>query len=197
MSQWHFEPDSYLAMVREEIPSYDDLQARLAATTSAVPARAILDLGSGTGVTAHRVLAEHPGAALVGIDGSDHMLAHARRLVPDATFVVGDLDAPLPDGPFDLVVSAFAVHHLDAAGKRGLFARVAAVLAPGGRFALCDVVVPAGDVARPVPLEEGVDQPSSVDDQLAWLAEVGLQPTLIHARDDLAIIVGDREETSA
>jgi tRNA (cmo5U34)-methyltransferase len=192
MSQWHFEPDSYLAMVREEIPSYDELQARLAAATSAVPARAILDLGSGTGITAQRVLAEHPGAALVGVDGSDHMLAHARRLLPEATFVVGALEDPLPDGPFDLVVSAFAVHHLDPAGKRALFARVADVLSPGGRFALCDVVVPAGDVPRPVPLEEGVDQPSSVDDQLAWLSEAGLQPAVIHARDDLAIVVGDR-----
>jgi tRNA (cmo5U34)-methyltransferase len=192
MSQWHFEPDSYLAMVREEIPSYDDLQGRLAAATSAVAARAILDLGSGTGITAQRVLAAHPGAALVGVDGSDHMLAHARRLVPEATFVVGALEDPLPDGPFDLVVSAFAVHHLDPAGKRALFARVADVLSPGGRFALCDVVVPAGDVPRPVPLEEGVDQPSSVDDQLAWLSEAGLQPAVIHARDDLAIVVGDR-----
>jgi hypothetical protein len=53
-------------------------------------------------------------------------------------------------------------------------------------------VVPAGDVPRPVPLEEGVDQPSSVDDQLAWLSEAGLQPAVIHARDDLAIVVGDR-----
>jgi hypothetical protein len=47
-------------------------------------------------------------------------------------------------------------------------------------------------MARPVPLEEGVDRPSSVDDQLAWLAEAGLQPAVIHVRDDLAIIVGDR-----
>ncbi len=192
MSQWHFDPDSYLAMVRDEIPSYDELQARLAAATASVTARRILDLGSGTGVTARCVLDQHPDATLVGVDGSEHMLAHARELVPGASFVVGQLEDPLPEGPFDLVVSAFAVHHLDERGKADLFARVAEVLAPGGRFALCDVVVPAGEVARPVPLEEGVDQPSSIEAQLTWLAEAGLDPRVVHAHDDLAILVADR-----
>lgn len=192
MSQWHFDPESYLAMVRDEIPSYDDLQERLAAVTASLPARRILDLGSGTGITAQHVLAQHPGADLVGVDGSEHMLAHARELVPGASFVVGQLEDPLPAGPFDLVVSAFAVHHLDEHGKADLFARIADVLAPGGRFALCDVVVPAGEVAQPVPLEEGVDQPSTVEAQLAWLAEAGLEARVVHARDDLAILVADR-----
>ena len=141
--QWHFDPDTYFAMVRSEIPGYDRLQQVLADSTADVPATAILDLGSGTGVTAQRVLSVHPGASLVGVDASEAMLAHARELVPGATFVVSDLEAPLPAGPFEVVVSAFAVHHLDGAAKADLFARVAAVLAPGGRFALCDVVVPA------------------------------------------------------
>lgn len=197
MSQWHFEPDSYLAMVRDEIPSYDQLQERLAAATSSIPAGTILDLGSGTGITARRVLDHHPEATLIGVDGSEHMLVHARQLVPTATFVVGQLEDPLPDGSFDLVVSAFAVHHLDADGKANLFGRIAAVLTPGGRFALCDVVVPAGEVARPVPLEEGVDQPSTIDEQLSWLADAGLDPQVVHAHDDLAIVVGDRPTAGA
>jgi tRNA (cmo5U34)-methyltransferase len=190
--QWHFEPDTYLAMVRSEIPDYDGLQQALADSTADVAATAILDLGSGTGVTAQRVLGVHPGAELVGVDASGAMLAHARHLLPDATFVVSDLEAPLPEGPFDLVVSAFAVHHLDGPAKAALFARVAAVLAPGGRLALCDVVVPVSPVARPVPLEAGVDQPSSVEEQVAWLAAAGLEPRVVVARDDLAIITADR-----
>src|SRR5947209_408188 len=103
-------------MVRTEIPSYDQLQAKLAEATSRVAAGRILDLGSGTGVTAQHVRAAHPGASLIGIDSSEDMLAHARRLVPQATFLVGRLEDPLPDGPFGLVVSAFAIHHLDAGG---------------------------------------------------------------------------------
>jgi tRNA (cmo5U34)-methyltransferase len=190
--QWHFDPDTYLEMVRGEIASYDDLQDALAEATRDVPARRILDLGSGTGVTAARVLRVHPEAELVGLDASDDMLVHARRLVPGATFQVGELEGPLPPGPFDLVVSAFAVHHLPGRQKAELFERVAGALAGGGRFVLCDVVVPAEPVASPVPLEDGVDVPSTVDEQLAWLAEAGLTPSIVLAFDDLAILAADR-----
>jgi SAM-dependent methyltransferase len=65
---------------------------------------------------------------------------------------VNRLEDPLPEGTFDLVVAALAVHHLDGAGKADLFARVAARLRPGGRFVLGDVVVredPA-DVVTPI-----------------------------------------------
>jgi tRNA (cmo5U34)-methyltransferase len=191
-SQWHFDPDSYLEMVRSEIPCYEELQARLASATDVVTARRILDLGSGTGVTARHVLATHPGAELVGIDASDSMLTHARALLPSATFLVARLEDRLPAGPFDLVVSAFAVHHLDGPGKADLFGRVASALAPGGRFVLCDVVVPTHPVARPVPLDEGFDLPSTVEEQLEWLDAVHLQPHVVFAEDDLAIIAADR-----
>jgi len=190
--QWHFDPESYLKMVRAEIPSYDELQARVAASTSAVNARRILDLGSGTGITAQFVLSEHPDASLVGIDASDGMLLHARERVPGAIFIVSDLEDPLPAGPFDLVVSAFAIHHLDGTAKAGLFRRVASVLGPGGRFVFCDVVVPTGRVVCPVPLEENVDMPSTVADQLEWLAEAGLQPRVVFADGDLGVIAADR-----
>jgi tRNA (cmo5U34)-methyltransferase len=68
---------------------------------------------------------------------------------------VGRLHDPLPEGSFDLVVSALAVHHLDGAGKADLFARVADRLRPGGRFVLGDVVV-ADDPADAVTPIDGV-----------------------------------------
>ena len=46
--------------------------------------------------------------------------------LPGADLRLQDLRDPLPDGPFDLVFSALAIHHLDAAAKADLFARVAA-----------------------------------------------------------------------
>ena len=48
----------------------------------------------------------------------------------------------MPEGPFDLVASALAVHHLHDVDKAELFGRVRGVLAPGGLFVLGDVVVP-------------------------------------------------------
>lgn len=190
------EPQTYLRMVRSEIPAYDRLQDVLVQATSGVPARRILDLGSGTGVTAQHVLARHPDASLIGIDASDHMLTHARTAVPEASFRVARLEDPLPPGPFDLVVSAFAVHHLEAGQKAALFGRVASVLATGGRFLLADVVVPSRPVDRPVPLEPGIDRPSSVRDHLDWLADAGLRPEVIVEEGDLAVIRADAVRVS-
>jgi tRNA (cmo5U34)-methyltransferase len=78
MGQFHWDPDSYLALMRSEMPDYEQLQAETAAATGGVDARRILELGTGTGETTARVLAAHPGARLHGIDASTAMLATAR-----------------------------------------------------------------------------------------------------------------------
>src|ERR671937_534457 len=88
---------------------------------------------------------------------------------------VGRLEDPLPDGPFDLVVSSLAVHHLDAAGKADLFRRIAAVLAPGGSFVLADVVVPERPEDAVIHCTPGFDLPDTVADQLEWLEAAGLE----------------------
>jgi tRNA (cmo5U34)-methyltransferase len=190
--QWHLDAENYLTAIRAEVRSYDDLQGRLADATGEVDARSILDLGSGTGVTADRVIRRHPDAALIGIDASADMIDLARRNLPDQTFVQQRLEDPLPPGPFDLVVSAFAIHHLSGSDKRVLFRRIATVLRPGGRFVMCDVVVPTAAVARPVPLEAGVDCPDTVADQLRWLADAQLDASQLLAHADLAILQADR-----
>jgi tRNA (cmo5U34)-methyltransferase len=105
---------------------------------------------------------------------------------------VSDLEDPLPTEPFDLVVSAFAIHHLDGAGKQGLFDRIAQVLAPGGRFVMLDVVVPTEPVPDPIALEEGVDRPSAVEDMLGWFRAAGFETEVIHAADDIAILTATR-----
>lgn len=190
--QWHLDADTYLRVVRAEVPAYDRLQALLANATVGRSVGPVLDLGSGTGVTAEHVLRVHPRAVLVGIDASETMLAYARRRLPEATFLVGRLEDPLPDGPFDLIVSALVIHHLDDRGKRDLFRRVASALIPGGRFTFLDVVVSAAPVPRPVPIEPGVDLPSSLPDLLSWLDEAGLEAVVVADEGDLAIVAADR-----
>jgi tRNA (cmo5U34)-methyltransferase len=190
MAQFHFDPDTYLELMAREVPAYARLQAAVAA--EAVAAERVLELGTGTGETARRVLPRIPGAAWIGIDASEAMLAHAREALPGADLRVARLEDALPAGPFGLVVSALAVHHLDGPGKADLFARVADVLAPGGRFVLGDVVVPedAADAVTPV---DGVhDTPSRVDEQLAWLAAAGFEPRVAWRERDLAVLVADR-----
>jgi tRNA (cmo5U34)-methyltransferase len=187
VSQYHFDPSTYLEMIRADVPDYDRLQDEIAAATADVPARRILELGIGTGETARRVLALHPGAELVGIDSSEEMLAVARKALP-ADLRVGRLEDPLPEGRFDLVVSALAVHHLDGTGKHDLFRRVAAVLEPGGVFVLGDVVVPERAEDAVTPLTPDFDRPDRLDDVLGWLRESGLEAETTWARRDLAVV---------
>ena len=193
MGQFHFHPDAYLELMLSEMPDYLRLQDEAAAATGTGAAR-LLELGTGTGETARRVLARHPGAALTGIDAGAEMLAVAREVLPGADLRESRLQDPLPAGPFDLVFSVLAVHHLDGAGKADLFARVADVLEPGGRFVLGDVVVPDDPADAITPLSPSYDLPSRVDEQLAWLGEAGLDASVVWAARDLAVIVAERRD---
>lgn len=191
MGQFHWDPDTYLELVRSEVPDYDRLQDEVAAATDGIAARRLLELGTGTGVTARRVLARHPGSHLTGIDASPGMLAGAE--LPDADLRVQDLGDALPEGPFDVVFSSLAVHHLDGPGKVALFRRVAAALAPGGRFVLGDVIVPEdpADVVTPID-DRHVDQPDTVADQLTWLGDAGFDARVSWIHRDLAVLVAER-----
>jgi tRNA (cmo5U34)-methyltransferase len=188
VTQFHFDPSTYLENMRADIPVFDLLQDETARATEGVAAQDILELGVGTGMTAKRVLAVHPKAKLVGIDESEAMLAEAD--------VAGDLrvsrlEDPLPEGPFDLVVSCLAIHHLDADGKRDLFRRIAAVLKPGGRFVLADVVVPDREEDAVTPTTPGFDRPDPLAAQLEWLRETGFAPETTWTWKDLAVVRAD------
>ncbi len=98
----------------------------------------VLDLGTGDGVTLALVLTAFPHASGVGLDFGGEMLRHAReRFEGDARVQLDhhDLSWPLSGlGVFDLVVSSFAIHHLDPARQRELYGEVFGLLAQGGRF---------------------------------------------------------------
>ena len=66
---YDFTPESYLAMMREAVPGYDRLEEEIAAATG-TGAQSVLELGTGTGETARRVLDCHPDAHLIGIDAN-------------------------------------------------------------------------------------------------------------------------------
>jgi tRNA (cmo5U34)-methyltransferase len=189
--QFHFHPEAYLELVRSEVPAYDRLQDVVAQVTSDLDARSILDLGVGTGVTSQRVLTEHLDARLVGVDESSAMLEHARRALPAADLRTARLEDPVPQGPFDLVISVLAVHHLDGPAKADLFRRVASVVVPGGRFVVGDVVVPEDPADAVTPIDGEYDKPSSAAEQLCWLCEAGFRARIAWVEADLAVLVGD------
>jgi tRNA (cmo5U34)-methyltransferase len=190
VAQYHDDATRYLELIRAGLPAYDALQDALVAATLLIgDAPRILDLGTGTGETALRCLAAHPGASVVAVDANPAMLAVARERLPAAAVLrEGRLEDPPPAGPFDLVVSALALHHLEGAALAAAFARIAGVLAPGGRLVLADVVVAERPVRRPTPLDPAVDHPSRVADLLAGLGEAGLAAEVTWAREDLRVI---------
>ena len=192
MGQFHFDPNRYLKLMHDEVPAYDELQDEVARATGGLQAADVLELGTGTGETAARVLARHPDARLTGIDESPAMLCAARAALGNDPFLlVARLQDPLPPGPYDLVVSALAVHHLDGAGKSDLFRRITRVLRPGGRFVLGDVVVPGEPGDAVTPLSPDYDVPDTAADQLAWLQDAGFIARLSWQLRDLAVFAAE------
>jgi tRNA (cmo5U34)-methyltransferase len=189
VTDYEWNPETYLAEMLEEIPGYEELEAAVAQATAALAPSTVLELGTGTGETALRVLAQHPGARWMGIDASEPMLARARERLPDADLRLSHLEDPLPSGPFDLVVSVLAVHHLARDAKRDLFTRIAQV---SDNFVLGDVVVPERPEDAVIEIDGVYDVPSSVADQLAWLREAGFDADATEVRPDLAVFVARR-----
>jgi tRNA (cmo5U34)-methyltransferase len=180
-NQFHFNPASYLEKIREEVPAYDELQDAVAEATAGIHAERVLELGVGTGETFRRVLDLHPQVELVDIDESAEMLAAAS--IDAADLRVSRLQDPLPEGNFDLVVSALAAHQLDGAGKADLFARGADRLRPGGRFVLGRRGARRSGQRRDTNRRR-VRPAEHDNDQVRWLAAAGFHTEVVWASQD-------------
>ena len=192
--QFHWDAETYLDLMRAEVPAYEGLQEATAEATLGTDPLSILELGTGTGETARRLLARHPHAELVGIDSSEQMLAAAARLLDSkrVDLRVGRIEDALPAGPFDVTVAALVVHHLAGDRKAELFGRIHAVLRRGGRLVLADVVVPEDPQDAVTPLSPDYDHPSSIAEHLAWLERAGFAARVVWKARDLAVFSGDR-----
>jgi trans-aconitate 2-methyltransferase len=106
-----------------------DLIARLR-----VDPQRVLDLGCGPGTVTTLLADRWPAARIVGVDSSTAMLADARDLLPDATWVEGDLTTYTPDEAPDLLFTNAALHWVP--DHRTLIPRLFGLLAPGGTLAI-------------------------------------------------------------
>lgn len=95
----------------------------------------VLDVGCGCGEPIGRFLVD-AGLEVTGVDASGRLLEHARRALPDATFVLGDMRTVEVEGPFDALVAWDSVFHLPRDDHGALFRRMAGWLRPGGRLLL-------------------------------------------------------------
>lgn len=172
--QFHWRPETYLEEIRAEVPRFDELQAAAIDAIPFPPDR-VLELGVGTGETTRRLLDSYPNAAVTGLDSSPEMVFRARELGIEVR--LARIEDPLPDGPWDLVLSALAVHHLTDEGKRDLFRRVRET---ARALVLADVVLADPQVT---PLEPGYDMPAGAEEQAEWC-----DGEIVWTADDLAVI---------
>ncbi|MGA8744362.1 MAG: class I SAM-dependent methyltransferase [Solirubrobacterales bacterium] len=122
MGQFDWTPEIYLERIRAELPRYDELQEQAVAAIPFAPER-VLELGMGTGETTRRLIEAYPDAWVIGLDSSPDMVFRARETYDDVQ--LARIEDPLPDGPWDLVISVLSVNRLDDAQLQALFRRVA------------------------------------------------------------------------
>ena len=166
----------------------------------------VLDLGCGTGVLSHQILQTFPNASIVAFDLSPKMLSVCKSKLSAYSerieYIQGDFDKDdLGDG-YDLVVSGLAIHHLNDDKKRILFQKVYDRMKPEGTIFIRELVkCKANQFTQKYEelwreymqfnhindeevfakhLKE--DIPSSVDEQLSWLEDVGFDNCCCHWR---------------
>ena len=192
---------TYDAARRRLVPDFDAFYgtAALVVARSAPESPRILDLGAGTGMLSQAVADRVTAPRLTLHDASASMLdvARVRLAGHHPQFHTASLQDALPPGPFDAVVSALSIHHLEDSEKRDLFGKALAVLAPGGVFVNADQVAGPSrwhdrvyremheTQARSLGSDDAewsgaaermrVDIYATVDAQLRWLAEAGYE----------------------
>ncbi|MGQ9630611.1 MAG: citrate/2-methylcitrate synthase [bacterium] len=188
--------------IRRLIPYYAELHE---AIINAIPFLKdqrirVLDLGIGTGELALKVLETFTNSHVVGVDISPQMIGIAKRKLAKyedrLSFLQEDFVNLDFHEEFDVIVSTFAIHHLDDGEKRRLYRRAYDFLKGRGCFFNGDIIKFKSEATmrlyderwRSYMLEQGLtpeeveynfqkylteDRPTSLGDQISWLREAG------------------------
>lgn len=204
----------YDQLRRKFIPCFDDFYgvalSLLPRPTACGDERPIpmLELGAGTGLLSAMILEAIPCAHLTLVDLAPQMLEQARQRLTaqaaranilEADYLRADLG-----GPYQSVISALSIHHLEDQDKRTLFAKIIALLAPGGVFINADQVMGSSQAVQEFhhnlwlrqSLQAGItpaqmaqararmafDRLAPLQDQLAWLSQAGFIDVDSHYR---------------
>ena len=194
---------SYDAERRLLIPSFDAFYGNALEVIQdwgGPPDPRVVDLGAGTGLFSSMVAALLPDARFLLFDLSPEMLAQAnqrfgqsdRNRIETALFDLADDDL---GGPWDLVISALAIHPLSDLQKQSLYERIYRSLNPGGLFVNAEQVLgpsPESETRNVRRWHAGIraagateesiaragermqfDQSSTVEAQLGWMRKGG------------------------
>jgi tRNA (cmo5U34)-methyltransferase len=148
----------------------------------------VLDLGTGDGRLLALVKLQNRGVEGVALDFSEPMLEQAKkRFAKDnqISLVKHDFSLPITAkelGCFDAVISSLAIHHLEDARKKQLYAEVFELLNPKGVF--CNLEHVSSPTKRvhlqflsAIGWTPEMEDPSNklldVETQLQWLRQIG------------------------
>jgi len=102
----------------------------------------ILDIGFGTGILTKKLYDD--GYTIYGIDFSSEMLKKAKQKMPNAEllpfdFAGGCLPKEFEQKQFDVILSTYAMHHIDDEAKKNLILQLLKSLKPKGILIFGDV----------------------------------------------------------
>jgi SAM-dependent methyltransferase len=147
----------------------------------------ILDLGSGPGPLAARLLARFPRAHVAALDFDPVLLQIGRGALGDAggrlTWVHSNLreidwtGALAGLGPFDAVLSVATLHHLPAREVRRIYGDLAGLIRPDGLFINTEGMIPSrpGSRLRAAPQRARLRNQPEPD---SWWDDVAADPEL-------------------
>lgn len=195
-----WDPETYDLARRRIVPHFDEFYGTAAALVAELSpggeSPRVLELGAGTGIFSEAIARRVPGVRLELLDGSAGMLERAVfRLGKRPPLHVQAFSEALPEGSYDAVVSAIALHHLTDPEKRDLYGRIFGVLAAGGLFlnaeeiagrsarwekigvedhhAFCRSAGCSEEEMRELAAREVNDLCAPLETQLRWLEEIG------------------------
>ena len=201
--------EAYLARMKD-IPHRVEGEATLLAEIP-TEAKRVLDLGCGNGHLLSLVLSHCPDAVGVGLDFSPTMLEQAQSRFAENRRVIlieHNMDAPLPDlGPFDCIISSFAIHHCTHQRKRELYSEVFSLLQLGSVFCNLEHVSSPNQrihdsFVQAMGMAPEDEDPSNkllgMETQLHWLREIGFEDVDCHWKwRELALLSGHKSKGNA
>lgn len=173
MSAQHdiWDPAQYARFGNERLRPALDLLSQVRATAP----RQVIELGCGTGALTAMMKARWPDAQVMGLDGSEKMLARARDAYPACRFELADIARWTPAEPYDVLFSNATLQWLP--DHATLVPRLARALRSGGWLAL---QMPAmhDEPLRRLQVELARDAR-----WVQWLGQVPAQPSILNAAD--------------